>query len=502
MRWRELFWREEREGLSDRWEKWLLRGVVMVQMGIVVWDALFLMEAYGMRRAQADCVAYLGAANSLLRGEWLRMPSLFEPLPHGWMSEWPLGYPAAIALTTKLTGLEPFYASRWLNAFLYLLTYGMLAYFFPARAELILLLAIYPPNFTWNVALPLSENLFLPLLILVIAAFERYYESRRMVWLGVMLVALPFLFLARYASLAIVGAVGLWAIWRAFHRQYKEALLWGGVAAVGFGFAALYFAWNSYNHPAGESGLSLRNMPMPVGFIWLVLRDIRFLRYAALVGLLTLAAGKLSKRKPSFTLAEEERNRFLLLLFLTQAALYGWSMVKGRIGIVDTRHFVVILLPLLWYWAERLGQILSSWVLLGIGVVFLGWQIRNTHVHYQWSVEKKHLPYSYAEQVRQAYDTLPPRACIIGASLAYLIKGSRTDLCLGDRDGYLPVLLRDCPCIYVDCAMVGQRFELGIASGIMWAFVKFCDTSCKGRSICLKKVGCASSLPKSSGGSP
>lgn len=493
---------EGKETLSWRvfpkWLRWSLRIIVWTHIGIVIWDALALMEAYGLRRSQADCAAYLAATNSLLRGDLLRVPSLYELLPYGWISEWPLGYPAVIALATKLTGLEPFYASRWLNVFLYLLTYGFMVYFFRSYAE-VLFLFIYPPNYTWNVTLALSENLFIPLFVLMVAAIQRYYESRRRRWLWVIGILMPVLFLTRYAAIALGAGLGVWGLWRLYQRERKEGLIWIGMAMFQAVFAAGYFLWNAYHHPAGESGLRMRFMPMPPDFFWRMWEDMTYLRYAVLMGMAVVVAWRWWG-SPVFTPAEKKRNILLHLFALTQAILYGWGMAKGRVGIVDVRHFIIILQPVMWYWGDRMARTLPPWLLLMMMSVFLGWQIRNTHRHYRWTKELELLPYDYVERVKQVYDTLPPRSCIMGASLAYPIKGNRTDLSLGDMEAYLPILLRDCECFYVHCGALEARYRLGLVSGIMWPFVKFCRKPCSD-DICLQKVGCVSSVRKSSGAS-
>ncbi|MCS7296736.1 MAG: hypothetical protein RMK19_00750 [Bacteroidia bacterium] len=481
------------------WVRWVVRGCLLFQMGIVSWDALALMEPYGLRRAQADCTAYLGAARSLLHGEGLRMPSLFEPLPYGWMSEWPLGYPALIAFSSWLTGIEPFYISRWLNVGLYILSYLIMLFFFKSRADW-LFLFIYPPNYTWNVAFPLSENLFIPFFLLTIGSFERFYRDEKGWWMVGIGFLLPLLFLVRYSGLAVGIALGLWGLWQGLCRNWREGLRWLVIAAFQGLWAGGYFLWNALSHPAQESGLSMRGMPVPPDFFWRLWQEVPFLRFAFLVGLLTVAA--LWKwGRPSFSLAEQKRDKLLWLLFLTQGGLYAWSMIKGRVGIVDTRHFVLTLLPILLYAAERLWRTLPSSLLVSIAGIWVVWQLRNTYQHFRWSLEIPHLSYTYAERVRQAYDSLPPRSCIIGGSIAYILKGRRIDLCLGDWEGYFPLLLRDCPCLYVDCGIVDQRYELGLGAGILWPFVKYCDKPCSAP-VCLRRIVCASSDPKSSDASP
>ncbi|MCX8111694.1 MAG: hypothetical protein N3E49_00630 [Bacteroidia bacterium] len=480
------------------WLRWSLRSIVFLQILLVSWDALKLMEPYGIRRVQADCAAYLAAARSLLQGKLLKTPSIFEPLPHGWMHEWPLGYPGAIALATSISGLDPFYSSRWLNVILLFLTYALLLYFSPKEAEW-LFLFIYPPNYTWNVAYALSENLFIPLLIALVGTFQKYYEQGRVKWLLWIAILSWGIFLTRYAGIAVGAALGLWGLWHLFQKRWSSVFLWNALFGLQLIVAGSYFYWNALHHPTGETGLTIRDMPMPPDLLWQIWELVPFIRFVGLVGLLVLAV-RVWRGAVPFSEVEKNRNAFLILLFFTQAALYFWSMAQDRIGIVDMRHFVMIGLPLLWYWGYLLYWSLPPRLLLGIAGLFLAWQTRNTYRHYRWAYERSYVPYSYTEEVRQAYDTLPPNSCVIAGSLAYPIRGARTDLCLSQKEAYIPILLRDCKCFYIDCGLMEERTKLGLAGGIIWIFARYCDKPCLGP-ICLRKIGCISSDQKNWEGS-
>ncbi|MCS6894817.1 MAG: hypothetical protein NZZ60_01545 [Bacteroidia bacterium] len=485
--------------LPPVWLRRFLRGIVILQIAIVTWDTIGLMRAYGIRRVQADCAAYLTAAQALLRGDGLKTPPIFEPLPYGWMHEWPLGYPAAIALTTKVTGLEPFYASRWLNVILLMVTYGLLLYFFREEAEWIFFF-IYPPNYTWNVTYALSENLYIPLFVGFIGAFWKYRQTMRLRWAGVMALMLGALFLTRYASIAIGAGLALWGMWRALRKDWKTFIVSIGLFIGQAVLAALYFWWNSLNHPLRETGLSIRDMPMPPDLLWLIWELVPFIRLVGLVGLGFLVVRWL-RGGTRFSPDKEELHEILLILSFTQAMLYFWSMWRGRVGIVDMRHFVIIFQPLMWYWGQRLWRYFSPYAIAIGGLVFLGWQIRNTYRHHRWAYEKSYVPYEYVTAVRQAYDSLPQRSCIISGSLAYSIVGGRTDICMGQSGAYFPILLRDCDCLYIDCGLLEERHKLGMAGGIFWPFIRYCDKPCTSW-VCLRKIACASSPPKSSEGSP
>ncbi|MCX7607514.1 MAG: hypothetical protein N2170_09690 [Bacteroidia bacterium] len=466
--------------------RWLLRLLVLLQIGIVSWDALSLMEKYGLRRVQFDGMDYLRMTHSLLRGEGLRSTPIFEPASYRWINEWPLGYPALIAAASKLTGEEPFYVSRWLNVLLYALCYLCLLFFFRAEAEL-LFLVLWPPNFTWSIGMILSENLFLPLWICTVGCIYRYYASHRVYWLGFLFFTLPALFLVRYTGLATGAALGIWGMWNILQGKRREGFLFIGSAAVQSLFAFVYFTWNHLQDPAGASGLELRNMPMPADWLWRTLEEITFLRYAG--GVLIGAALLTWLRQRE---VPQKIEILLLLMSFTQGALYLWSMNEGRVGIVDQRHFVLILLPSLWVAWKRIFAQAPAFLLVGIGGGMLLWQGRNTYQHTLRSSSESYLPYKHLKAVQKAYDTLPPNTCIIGGNHGYPIIGARLDLCLGDGEAYWPLLLRSCDCFYIDCGAVETRHRIGLMSHILWPFVKFCHPPCK-EPICLRKIRCENS---------
>ncbi|MCS7188576.1 MAG: hypothetical protein RMJ66_00775 [Bacteroidia bacterium] len=466
----------------------ILHIIAVIQIAIVTWDALALAETYGIRRAQADAASYLTMAASLLRGEGLKSFSLYEPLPYGWITDWPLGYPAAIALFSHITGIDPIYASRLLNVILYASTYLILLAFYGNRG-VFLFLFLWPPNFTWTVVIPLSEALFMPLFILLIAIIEKHLQHKRLLnWLFIS-VFLCLLFLTRYAGIAIGLGLGVAGIWFLVSQKNKEALLWIATATIQALFATGYFLWNASHHPLGESGLSVRDMPMPTSFFYLLWKEVPFIRL--LIGIVAITILLiLWKGAPTFPAYIKDRQIIQGGILMAQIALYAVSMVKGRVGIVDYRHFFVMFLPLLWICTDVIMTKLPSESWAGIALLFLAWQIRNTFSHYRHAQETETLPYKHWEEVKQAYDTLPIGACIIGGNIGYGVKGSRTDLCLGGSTAYWPILMRRCSCIYIDCGAADLRYKLSLSDGVLWPFVRFCKLPCGNNPICLQPVRC------------
>lgn len=464
--------------------RWLLRGLVLVQFFIVGWDALALQEAYGLYRVQPDGLHYLQMAHSLQRGELLRSTPLYEPAPYRWIHEWPLGYPALIATTSTFTGLEPFYAARWLNLLSYALFYLALWRFFRPWAEWLFFL-LWPPSLTWSYTMVLSENPYLPLFVATLGLLREEERHKEALFL-----LLPALFLVRYAGLGTGIGVGLWGLWTLLQGQRKLSLMLIGASAVQAALAVGYFAWNALHDPQGEAGLHLRNAPMPSDFFQRTLEEVTYLRYLGLLVGLSVTAGLWRKQ----ALSLQEKRYFLLLGLLTavQLAFYLVSMARGRIGLVDARHFVLVFLPavvgLSLYTAERL----PTWTQVLIALTCVTWQVRNTYRHYQRSLRENHLPYTHLKAVQQAYDSLPFGTCIIAGSQGYPVFGRRKDLSLGESDAYWPILLRTCRCLYIDCGDLKRRRAAGLVFKVLWPFVRNCDPPAR-QPIDLRRIGCADS---------
>lgn len=478
---------------------WALRAIVLAQIGIVTWDTLALRDAYGLRRVRFDGLDYLAMAHSLRQGEALRSTPLLEPQPYRWIGEWPLGYPALIAVTSTITSTEPFHNSRWLNLFCYIGIYLLLLWIAKPIAE-ILFLAIWPPNMTWTVGFVLSENPFMFFFTLLIGIAKIFFTTPKILSrhrygaiVGITLL-LWVLFLVRYAGVGVGAAAGLTGLWLLLRHRYTDGILWIG-AAVGQGlFAVVYFTWNSYHDPTGEGGLTMREMPAPPDLFAQLLPQMGIVYYVgagAALALLLRVLWAHSPRLPS-TLPYEVK-LFLGFSGFAQLVLYAVSMLAGRVGIVDMRHFWPMLLPICWLSWEYLLRVLPGYLHLGVGIALLLWQGRNTYRHARQRTAAEHLPYSYIQAVVNAYDTLPPHTCIAGGSRVYALSGKRLDLAFVGRDSYWPVLLRRCTCLYVDCALLAEKVRIGASTGMPWPFVRYCSSPCARDTVCLRRVRCANS---------
>lgn len=473
--------------------RWVLRTLVGLQIGLVAWDTVALLEPYGLRRTQFDGIDYLQMAHALLRGEGLKVAPIYEPAPYRWVTEWPAGYPALIAVSATLTHTEPFYASRLLNLALYVATYVLLWAFFRPYAEWLFLL-LWPPNLTWTVSMVLSENLFFPLLVATVGSLS-YHQQRDERWGILLWLLLPCLFLTRYAGIAVGIAVGIWGAWLFFQGLRRKGLILLGAAVSQAVIALAYFAWNTHQDPTGESGLHLRLMPMPAHFLWEAKTQTTFWRYGAI---LLLSALLVARHSP---LSEQEKNLSVFLGLLTgvQLLFYLASMVKGRVGMVEERHIALLLLPALWIGGVYLWGGLPSWAkgIVAIGIVL--WQARNTYRHAARLRTEQHFSYAHLAAVQRAYDTLPPYACIIAGNLGYSVLGKRKDLSLGHGKAYWPILLRRCSCLYIDCGKVEARYRVGLSSQVLWPFVRFCEPT--QAPIALRRILCVDSAQKNLGGS-
>lgn len=471
----------------------LARLAVALQIAIVAWDAVGLMDKYGLHRTQLDGLEYLSMTHGLLRGEGLRMPSTTEPQPYRWIGEWPLGYPALIALAYKLTGVEPFYISRWLNLLFYVSSYLLLRRFAPFYAEG-LFLVLWPPNATWMVSFVVSENAFGFLLFAFIGVFSSYFQPGQNRFVKVFLGALLLLglFLTRYIGIAIGIAVALMSIKFLFQRRWADAILWGVAAFLQGTFAGGYFWWNSINDPTGRAGITLREMPPPADFWVYLFRDARTFQYFLVVLILffLLRRWGQSISVPRSVLSSEGR-LFLGLATLTQAIVYTVSMLADRIGTPDIRHFWPILVPLEWLLWEYIFCRLPSQAYLGICMGIVLWQGRNTYQATQTATAHSFLPYAYLKALPAAYDTLPPCACVVGGSTAYAIFGQRKDLTLAGKNAYWPLLLRRCSYLYIDCGLDLERLRVEVSGGTPWVFAPYCNDSCRRDTLCLRKIFCA-----------
>lgn len=475
----------------------LLQIAVLIQISIVGWDALALTEPYGLRRTQFDGMFYLTAANNLLQGEKLRtLPYRCEiPLSYRWHYEWPIGYPALIAGASWLMGTPPFYASRWLNVLLYVLAYGVLLIGFRSWAEW-LFLTLFTPNVSWLMGFVLSEVPYLTVWIGCVVMADRLLRTERWSWSVGLAVGLIALFLIRYNGLVGGAAAGLTGLWYIAKGPKRLGWFFLGPAAVQGAFAGVYFAWNALHNPLGYSGLSMSPpMPMPGGWMEWLWTEAHYVRYAALVGLLALAAYLWRCRTKAFFVPFSGGVAFFLAATaVMHAFVYASSMLQERIGIVDERHLFPILLPLLWLAWWSLGQNVSPKVVLGIAGLLIAWQLRNTYSHYKRSFSEGRLfPYAFVEKVRQAYDTLPPNSCVIAPNLAYALVARRRDICFPDpylNYGFL--MCERCAHVYVDCGAIGERMQMGLAHrpyGVAW---RACDEPARGL-IDLRRYPCEKS---------
>ncbi|RMF49450.1 MAG: hypothetical protein D6750_06085, partial [Bacteroidetes bacterium] len=359
--------------------------------------------------------------------------------------------------------------------------------YFRPQAEWLFFL-LWPPSLTWSYTMALSENLYLPLFVAILGVL---WEERRPQALYFLL---PALFLVRYAGLGVGFGVGLWGLWTTLQGKRALGLQLLGAGAFQIAFAIGYFAWNAYHDPQGATGLEIRNAPMPSDFLQRVWEEVTYLRYVGLlVGLAGIAA---LWRKLPLTPKQKQYGTLLVLLTGVQLAFYLVSMARGRIGIVEPRHFALIGLPAVLGLGLFTAERLPFWTQGLIAIACVGWQVRNTYRHYQRTQTESHLPYSHLQAVQQAYDTLPPGACVIGGNQGYPILGRRKDLSLGDGDAYWPILLQNCPCLYIDCGGLTKRAAVGLFFKMLWPFVRRCDPPTQ-KLIDLRRIGCADSLSKS-----
>lgn len=181
--------------LSER-NFWIAISVLLVASYVVFWEG-----CYGSAFLTSDSCQYLRCAEKIRALGALDGLEGFEG--DSWFCVWPLGYPAAIAAFSWMTGLDGFMATRALAmcsvAVLLVAIWRMARSAFPILAFGLLNLALLK-----TVRSPLSEVLFMPLL--AILGLYLYRGHCRVVCLVVLFVSL---FAVRYVGVFAPVWVGV-----------------------------------------------------------------------------------------------------------------------------------------------------------------------------------------------------------------------------------------------------------------------------------------------------
>lgn len=159
---------------------------------------------------------------------------------------WPVGYPVMIVLSSEMTGLEVFWASKILN--LFLIGLGMMllrcvskqhAYLLSSAYCTYTLLAVY--TYTWSEA-PFN----LGCLLLTYLLTQLYVDNKTNRTTVLLFLTGAFLFLTRYIGFISFGIIGLAALYFWFHKQLSTSLKLFTAAFSLCLMASLYFYINYY----------------------------------------------------------------------------------------------------------------------------------------------------------------------------------------------------------------------------------------------------------------
>lgn len=209
--------------------------VTVVVLSILAGGAMLVLSPHGVH-ATPDSFTYLGAAHSLARGEGWTYPfgvvgapvTLFPPL-----------YPVVLTLP-ELIGVETFAWVTWQNAVL-LAVFSLVVGVTVANvtrgsvgaSTLAVALTLLGTPTIVTYARIWSESLFLPLVVGIIACLDRFFATKRWIWLVGAGVLTSIAMLTRYGGLSIfVTSCLVLALWpgRGLLDRIRTLALYGGIA--------------------------------------------------------------------------------------------------------------------------------------------------------------------------------------------------------------------------------------------------------------------------------
>lgn len=230
----------------------VLFGLFSLAAATIVGLAWFLPDRY----LSGDGSAYLLLADLLAHGRHF-------PGEHVALATWPLGYPLLIALSSLVTGLDAFWASKVTNIALVGGVFVVLRASFGTRAP------AYAATFLTASMLTIltntwSEVPFVAALVLLALALRRF-NARPTVATAALVAATCFaVFLSRYIGLFAVGAVGVTALWHLLRHDRRGFVLLTAAAALAAALALTYLAANAarLGHSTGIPRIA-NHTPLP-----------------------------------------------------------------------------------------------------------------------------------------------------------------------------------------------------------------------------------------------
>src|SRR5215211_1262345 len=172
-----------------------------------------------------DSIAYIAGARSMLAGRGYREAWLASNQP---VTHFPPAFPAVLAFFGFL-GIDPLHAARFVNAFLFFLSAGLLGILAwrmtPSLTAGLVLTGLFVlcGDLLQVHAVAMSEPLFIFLSLLSFWMFDLYFERDQHWWLGACATFVGMAYLTRYSGLALVATfvVALFIL----HKSWKQKLV-------------------------------------------------------------------------------------------------------------------------------------------------------------------------------------------------------------------------------------------------------------------------------------
>src|SRR5215211_3009754 len=172
-----------------------------------------------------DSIAYIAGARSIAAGDGYREAWLESNQP---VTHFPPGFPSVLAFFGFL-GIDPLHAARYVNAFLFFLTAGLLGILAwrmtpSLTAGLVLAgLFILCGDLLQIHAMAMSEPLFIFVSLLSFWMFDLYFERHQGIWLIACATLTGVAYLTRYSGLAL--AATFIAALLILHKTWKQRLV-------------------------------------------------------------------------------------------------------------------------------------------------------------------------------------------------------------------------------------------------------------------------------------
>lgn len=177
-----------------------------------------------------DSIAYVAGARSIVAGQGYREAWLASNQP---VTHFPPAFPAALAVFGFL-GIDPLHAARYVNAFLFFLSAGLLGILTwrmtPSLTAGLVLAGLFVlcADLLQVHAVAMSEPLFIFLSLLSIWMFDLYFErDHHWLWLIACATFVGIAYLTRYSGLALIATfiVALFFLHRTWKQRFTSILI-------------------------------------------------------------------------------------------------------------------------------------------------------------------------------------------------------------------------------------------------------------------------------------